>query len=228
MGWTACNASPITDLTVTANQASGINLVVMVSGQTDPTTAYQCQILYGNASKTVPDAWRFDAAGCQGSAFVVVNAKSPAALSKTCPSFQDAGAPNQALAITDVSFYPSGHSYASTLMRISCANSYPAGNVPVGATKYFLCDAEFNESFGVVGASDPGNTCGGLEGVMCFNLASASFLPNDGVGTEADFVFHGGATGDWATASTAGPAGGCQGTPAQTRTWGSIKSQYRN
>jgi hypothetical protein len=224
MGWNACNTTPTTDLSIPDGTSSNINLTVFVTGHDVATTAYQIWILYGDASKTVPDAWRFDAAGCQGSSFVTVNHLAPAAVAKACPSFQDAGGANQSLQIKDISFSPPTLPFATSLMRIVVANSYPAGNVPVAATKYFLMDAEFNELYGVTGASDPGLTCGGLETPMCFNLNNATYLDTDG--NELPWTFHGSATGDWATAQAYGA--GCQGTPAQTRTWGSIKNQYRN
>ena len=123
--------------------------------------------------------------------------------------------------------------YATTLERIVVANAYPnPGNTPVAATKYFLMDAEFNFSFATEGATDgAAGTCGGLDVPMCFTLITASYIINDGSGNEIPFNFHGGATGDWATAhsSTQGTVTGCTATtPAQPRTWGSIKSQYRN
>jgi len=234
MGWTGCNTSPITDIAVTAQQAATVNLVTFVTGQDDPTLSYQVWILYGNATtKTVPDAWRFDASGCEGPSFVTLNHLAPAALSKTCPSFQDAGGPHSSLQIKDLNPVPPTLPYATTLERIVVANAYPnPGNTPVLATKYFLMDAEFNLSFATEGPSDgTAGTCGNLEVPICFNLNTASYIINDGSGNEIPFNFHGGATGDWATAhsSTQGVVTGCTAaTPAQPRTWCSIKSQYRN
>jgi len=228
MGWTGCNASPITDLAVTAGQATGIQLVTFVTGMDVPTTAYQVEILYGDATLHTPDAWRFDPTGCQGSAFVTLQHSPPAALSKTCPSFQDAGGNQQSLQIQDLSANIKSP-YATTLMRFTMANSYPSGpgNVPVAATKYFLAGLLFDETFGSVGPTPPGNppaSCGNIETPICFNLNYATYL--DLQGAELPFTFHGGATGDWITANAFGA--GCQNTPAVTRTWGAIKSQYRN
>lgn len=235
MGWTACNTTPVTDISITAQQAATANLVCFVTGQSDPTLSYQIWLWYGNsATKTVPDAWRFDASGCEGSSFITINHLAPAVLSKTCPSFQDAGTtPQQSLQIKDCSFSPPTLQYATTLLRVVCANAYPngGGNIPSAAAKYFLMDAEFNLSFATEGATNPVNgTCGGLENPMCFNLGVASYIINDGSGNEIPFVFHGGPTGDWATAhsSTQGSAPLCQATPAVTKTWGQIKDQYRN
>jgi hypothetical protein len=232
MSWTGCNTTPTTDIAFTAGQAATLNLFVFLTNQSDPTQSYQVKILYGaSATKTVPDAWRFDAVGCQTSAFVTLNHQPPAAVSKTCLSFQDAGGPHSSLQIKDVSFVAASLGYPTTLMDAQVANAYPVGNVPSAATKYFLMDAEFNQSFSNVGPTPGDNsTCGNAEIPMCFNLASATYIINDGSGDELPFTFHGGATGDWATAHEAsqGAAPSCQATPVQTRTWGQIKSQYRN
>jgi len=198
MSWTGCNTTPTTDITFTAGQTATLNLFVFVTNQSDPTQSYQAKILYGNsATKTVPDAWRFDAVGCQTSAFVTLNHQPPAAVSKTCLSFQDAGGAHASLQIKDVNFAPPSLGYATTLMLVQVANAYPAGNTPSAAAKYFLMDAEFNQSFSNVGPTPADNsTCGGAEIPMCFNLASATYIINDGSGLEIPFVFHGGATGD--------------------------------
>jgi len=235
MSWNGCNTTPVTDLAFTAGQAGTLNLFVFVTNQSDNTLSYQVKILYGNSTtKTVPDAWRFDPIGCQTSAFVTLNHQPPAAVSKTCLSFQDAGGPHASLQIKDVNFVPAGQGYATTLMLVQVANAYPnggAGNTPNPAVKYFLMDAEFNQSFASIGATPVDNsTCGGAETPVCFNLASATYIIADGSGAEVPFVFHGQSTGDWLTAheATTGTVPTCQATPAQTRTWGSIKSQYRN
>jgi len=185
LGWSGCNIPPITDLAITPQQSATANLVTLVTGQDDPTLSYQVWILYGNSvSKTVPDAWRFDATGCEGPAFVTLNHLAPAALSKTCPSFQDAGGAHTSLQIKDLNPVPPTLPYATTLERIVVANAYPnPGNTPVAATKYFLMDAEFNFSFATEGATDgAAGTCGGLELPMCFSNVSASYIINDGSG----------------------------------------------
>ncbi len=234
MSWNNCNsATPATDVAVTAGQTTGLELMVSVTGQDDPTQSYQCQILYGNsATKTVPDAWRFDPSGCQGLSIpLTIDHLAPAAVSKTCPSFQNAGGSPASVQIKDCSFCPASLPYATTLMRISCANAYPSGNVPVAATHYFLVGAKFDQTFGSVGPTPADNsTCGNLEIPICFNLMSATYIINDGSGNEIPFTFHGGATGDWATAheASSGSAPTCQATPAQSTTWGHIKSQYRD
>jgi hypothetical protein len=228
MGWDACNLSPITDKVVTAQQLTTANLVGFVSGQSDSVLAYVYRFLYGDASHQVPDAWRFDASGCETGAFVTLNGLPPAALSKACPPLQNIGGGQSSVIITDLNFYPpAGTQYDHTLMFVQIANAFQHSVLPLAASKYFVGDAEFNLSAAVVGAGDPGNTCGGLETEICFNLAQADWVASDGL-TQNSWNFHGGASGDFATAGTAPFAGSCQGTPAQTKTWGQIKNQYRN
>jgi len=240
IGWGGCNDSPITDLAITPQQATTANLVAFVTGQDDPTLSYQVWILYGNAAtRTVPDAWRFDGGGCEGSLAVTLNHLAPATLSATCPSFQDAGTAHPAsIQIKDLGLSPPNQPFATTLERIVVANAYwdkvggmYVGNTPVAGRKYFLMDAEFNFASATEGPTDgAAGTCGGLETPVCFNVVTASYLINDGSGNELPFRVYGDATGDWATAHSAsqGSAPFCQATPAQPRTWGSIKSQYRD
>jgi hypothetical protein len=123
----------------------------------------------------------------------------------------------------DLSPVPPALPLPQTMMRITVAASYPNGNVPLAAQTYFLMSTEFNESAGVVGASTPDQTCGGLEDGICFSLLSASFLRPDGV-TEVQFGLAPG--GGMLTANA--PGGGCIVTPAHPATWGAVKSQYRN
>src|SRR5206468_2251922 len=129
MSWTGCNTTPITDIAFTAGQATPLALMAFVTNMSDPTQSYQVQILYGNsATKTVPDAWRFDPSGCEGSAFVVLNHLPPPAVAKTCPAFQNAGGAPASLQIKDVNFAPPSKGYPTTLMLAQVANAYPAGN----------------------------------------------------------------------------------------------------
>ena len=39
--------------------------------------AYTLKFVYGDANQTVPDAWRFDEAGCQGSTFISIHDHPP-------------------------------------------------------------------------------------------------------------------------------------------------------
>jgi len=224
LAWNGCNTSPITNLAVAAGQSSGVHLTCFVTGQSDPTLGYQVQILYGDANHAVPDAWRFDAAGCQGSGFVVLNHLAPSSLSTSCPSFQNAGGARTSLQIKDLNFSPPSLPYPLTMMRIVVANVFATGNAPVAAAKYFLCDAEFDHTFSVVGPTPSDHSaCGGLEDGICFHLVSATYLLDSPAQPEVPFQI-----GSGAFVSANAPGGSCLVDAAHPTTWGAIKGQYRN
>src|SRR5688572_30978452 len=65
MTWGVTCTPIVTDITPTAGPTS---IIVSELGNDQTHNAYQVRILVGSAdgSDAVPDAWRFDAAGCQG------------------------------------------------------------------------------------------------------------------------------------------------------------------
>ncbi len=222
LSWNTCGPIPVTDVTVTPGQSTGLNLTASVLGQSDATQSYQVKVIYGNAQKLVPDAWRFDPNGCQGSALVTLDHLPPAALSKACPAFQNAGGTNVSLQIKNIDFSPATLPYPTTMMLVQVAVAYPSGNVPVAAQRYFLMGAEFTQLYGTNGPTNQVQ-CGGLEQPICFSLVSATYIINDGTLNELPFQTT--ASGSFVTAN--GFGGGCLSVPARPRTWGSVKSQYR-
>jgi hypothetical protein len=223
LAWNACSASPI-DLTVSPGQTSNIRLVASLSGQSDPSLAYEVFVSYSDANHVVPDAWRFDPAGCQGGALAVINPFAPAALSKTCPSFAFAGDPTlQSVPISAVELAPPPSGLPVTAMLIGFANAMNRANAPSPGVTYFVMDVEFDESMGANGPSVPGTTCGGLEDGICFSVFRANTLLSDGV-TELPFPIA--TNGGMLTANA--PGGGCLTTAAHPATWGSVKAQYHN
>lgn len=225
MTWGVTCTPIVADITPTAGPTS---LIISELGNDQMHNAYQVRFIIGSAARTVPDAWRFDAAGCQGSAFITINHLPPATASKTCPAFQGASASIQ---IKDFSFNGPGSGYDATTIRGVLANTYPAGFTSVGATRYFLAQFIFDHTFSVSGAGTPGADCGGFETPMCIALlqgpvgssqaGTTSYLRQaDGV----EVAFDRGAN-NYATALG---TGGCPAVPAQAATWGQIKSQYRN
>ena len=166
------------------------------------------------------DAWRFDPAGCDVG-FFTLNHTAPAAVSKTCPSFQGN---LQSLQIKD-------YSYDGTTgkVKITLANAYPnggAGNPAAtnAAQRYFLANYNFDLTFAVVGPGAPdGSTCGGVEVPVCFALTQATWL--DLTGAEIPWNIASG----YITTNDPNNLQHCPGTvPAAPRTWGSVKSQYRD
>jgi hypothetical protein len=216
MTWDAC-VGPIDKTTTTAGV---YGIYISVLGNDVPNKAYDVRIIYGNAAQDIPDAWGFDATGCQGSSFVTIDHLAPAAVSKVCPSFMQTSSPS--LQIKDVGLVPAGQPYANTLMRCVLANSYPNGVATVNpATRYFLARYNFDHTFSVTGPTDPGLTCGGFEEPMCFKFQQGSYL--DMAGTE--FLF--GRTSPAMLVSFNGPSA-CPFVPVKPKTWGAIKAQYRN
>jgi len=121
---------------------------ISVIGQTVLTTGYEINILVGQPGG-LHDAWRFDPAGCQGSAFLTMDHLPPAAISKACPAFQGT---LQSLQIKDYSYDP-----VLGKARGVISDAYPAGQTTVNpAQRYFLAGFKFDMTFGVNGPSDPG------------------------------------------------------------------------
>src|SRR6186713_2713466 len=61
MTWDSCTG-PVDK---TTNVAAPYSLFITVVGQDEPHKGYDVRFVYGNASQEVPDAWRFDEAGCE-------------------------------------------------------------------------------------------------------------------------------------------------------------------
>jgi hypothetical protein len=187
-------------------------LFASVLGHNQPHQAYQVFVLLGSGNAgAIRDAWRFDAPGCQGSTAIAINH-----LGKACPSFQGALASIQ---IKDYSF-----DALTGKARAVLANTYPAGNNTQidPAVRYFLASFVFDHSFSVVGPSDPGQTCGGLEVAVCAHLTRTSWLSPSGVETPWAYGQ------EYVTANDPNNSSGCPGaTPAVSKTWGEVKAQYK-
>jgi hypothetical protein len=192
------------------------SIFVSVLGIDVPHRAYDIRVLYGNLNDEVPDAWRFDVVGCQTPAALTMDPRPPNTDSKTCPAFMQQSTPS--LQIKDANFVPPSQPYANTLMRLVLANSYPNGVLAVDpGTRYHLARFVFDHMWSVSGPGTPGLTCGGFEQLMTFKLVYAIYL--DLAANEFPFDR---ATPQLLTVTWDGAV------PARPRTWGQIKSQYRN
>ena len=218
MSWDNC--SPIVqDKTTTT--AGVYSIYVSELGNDTFHRGHQVRVIYADQTASVPDAWRFDPVGCQGTAFVTLDHTAPAAVVKTCPSFsQTAGA----VAVKNVDFTDVNDPYALTTMRVVVASGYSDGATAIPTTRYFLASFKFDHTFSVVGATTPGSTCGGFEGSVCFKLTTATYADAALVETSFDRAV---APGAPLFVTFNGPAG-CGGVPAKPTTWGSIKGQYRH
>jgi hypothetical protein len=196
-----------------------------VLGMTTQSSGYEVDMLLGSgAAGPLRDAWRFDPSGCEGSALIAMDQNPTAAVSKVCPALQG---PAASLQIKD-------YSYDNTTgkARLVFANAYPSGaNTTVATTRYHLVNVKFDMTFGVVGPSDPGNTCGGLEVPVCVHLTKQIYIqfssvPNDPAnGTEHSWLIQ----QEFITSNDAGNTVGCPGaTATKPATWGQIKNTYHN
>jgi hypothetical protein len=198
--------------------AIAYSLYMSEIGVDQPHKAYEVRVIYGDVNQLVPDSWRFDAAGCQTSSGITIDHLAPSAVSKVCPSFMQTSAPS--LQIKDVGFVPPSDPYASTLMRVVCANSYPNGVVSAsGVQRYFLERILFDHTFSVVGPGTPGTDCGGFERPICIKVSRAAWLDLNGIETDFDRPT--------VTSATFVDATACPGVPVKPATWGKIKNQYR-
>jgi hypothetical protein len=193
------------------------NLYASVLGHDQPHQAYQVWLSLGSGNAgAIRDAWRFDADGCQGSSFLTINHLAPAAVVKACPTFQGA---NTSYQLKDYSF-----DALTGKARTYLANTYPASNFTNvnPAVRYFLANWAFDHTYSVNGATTPGVDCGGLEVGVCIHITKTSWLTPGGV------EFPWAIAGEYVTANDAANATGCPGaTPADNRTWGSVKAQYK-
>jgi len=211
MSWDGCTG-PVDK---TTNVAGVHSIFITVTGHDVPQDGYDVRVVYGNASNLVPDAWRFDADGCEGSSLIVQDINS-----KACPPFHQNSL--HSLQIKRVEFSPPYDPYPTTLMRVLLANVYdPVTSVNPG-TRYLLERIGFDLTAAVPGASTPPTSCGGFEQPMCFKLSYASFIDPD----NQEYLFN--RSREPLTVSFNGPSACFGAVPAQPKTWGSIKSQYRN
>jgi hypothetical protein len=223
LSWDQC-----APLVLNKNSAAGPNvLYASVQGHATEHQAYQVWLLLGDANHQLPDAWRFDAAGCNGG-FFSFSAQPPVALAKTCPGFVPAV--TQQFTIPVFQLAPPGLGYLTTLGNAFLAVSYPSGssNADPG-TRYHLVGFTFDHTFSTAGPT-PGDlsSCGSFERGMCIfavpykcswlDLAGNEFAFRGVGGTQTTQVVYNGGT----------PDPNCPGAiPARPSTWGSIKAQYK-
>ena len=217
LSWNAC--SPIVS-TLERGAPGPITLFASVVGQDQGHKGYQVTLFIDAFPFTFPDAWRFDAPGCQGSSFIEIRHIPPAAVAKACPAMQGA-APS--IQIKDY-WYNALTSQARCLL----ANTYPDGvPSPNPATRYFLLSVLLDHTYSVTGAGTPGVTCGAFERDVsidfdtgCVGRFCGPTPPrwHDLDGNEHEFAIGQGSLTF---------CGSCVPVPAIAKTWGSIKGQYR-
>jgi len=165
----------------------------------------------GGSQATTPDAWRFDDTGCQTGSQLTLDNK---ALSKACPAYSGLNP----LVITQFAQDVDGSSFLR--LAITYDNFFP-----LATTRYTAWRMLFDQTFGVTGPSDPGNTCGGAELGENFSFDFANVLAltgfqlplvncdptGAGLPANTELTFNGGCPQPVAT------------VPA---TWGKLKGMY--
>jgi hypothetical protein len=222
LSWNTC--SPIVqDIAATNGTA---RLFVSVLGNDDTHSAYAVDVIIGSADRSVPDAWRFDEAGCQPTALFSIPDRPDAATALVCPAFQGEAASTEV--IKHFGMIPAGTDYSTASARCVFLNSYPDGATSLPGQRYFLAEFRFDHVQSVVGEGVPGVTCGGLETPLCFKLLTG---PDNLLTTTKYFSlsqqredYFESSANAWVTVN--GMAG-CPAVPARPSTWGQIKSVYR-
>jgi hypothetical protein len=203
------------------------DVYISVLGQSQVSQAYEVVTFLSPATVAFPDAWRFDPTGCEGSTRIALNHLAPAAVAGSCPSFQGAF---QSVQIKDYEF-----DTVSNKVRIVLADAYPNMDPATGvnhgnpgavnpAQRYFLADYHFDFTSANAGPSPVDlSTCGGVEAPMCFMLTMATWV--DLNGEEIPWAWNSG----YLTANDPQDRSHCPSVvPVVAKTWGSLKSQYRN
>lgn len=193
----------------------GATLGAFVIGQDQPQQAYELHFRCGRTGPAgVPDAWRFDAAGCAHDR-LAIEWLVPAAV-KSCPALPGSGLATALRAVT----YDEG----AGRERIAFRLDYPGVSSSTDPTaRRILAWLVMDLGGFVAGPGDPPATCGGLDEAVCFALESATWTDLSGA------VHSWPITTPFASINAAalgGPAA-CAATPAQPATWGAVKRQYR-
>jgi hypothetical protein len=221
VSWDNCTG-PVDHKIIPGQPAS---IYASVLGHDQPHRAYLVQLRLYSTTGQYPDAWRFEAGGCQGPTHLTIDHLAPAEVAAACPSFQGT---LTSLQLKDFTYDPV-RGRADTYIAVAYPNGGLGNSQQVNsARRYFLARWWFDGALWAEGATVPGVTCGRLEASMCIASTSPTNYP-------ASWVDLSGSTIPWAfqneavTISNAGTGTyGCPfSSPAENRTWGQIKSQYR-
>jgi hypothetical protein len=190
----------------------------------DGNVGTDINLFYGRG---IPDAWRFDDAGCQTGSQVALNNNGN---TKACPAMKG----TNPLTITNFQLYtmePTGQQRMNVRLAITYDNF-----VPASGTTYTLWNVVFDHSFSVVGPSNPGVTCGGAETPICIAMTDPAVMSaGDYANFQSGVLALSGIQEPFSFASptdgyvTWNGGANCPGTvPTQQSTWGKVKALYHN
>ena len=209
LSWDSCTGPVI----VSRPPGQPISLYASVIGQSEGHKAFQVRILLRPQGSTLPDAWRFDASGCQGLSQLAFDHYSS---NPNCPQlFGD----EPAVQIPDYAFDANVNRW-----RFVYAVAYPFG-IPTAnpATRYHMVRMILDHTYSTVAPTVPGETCGGFNEPMCFYLYKAEWVDMSGAERTYQVNSEYLAMNDPYQAACFSTA-----VPAKPATWGAIKNTYRN
>ena len=204
LSWTNCD--PVLQNLNFTGPGQSEKLILSTVGSEDMHKGYRFKIKVGNGG-TMPDAWRFDAAGCNNGQLSL----STALLNKACPAFQG----TNPLPIFNYGYQVDGANTAT----FDILNAYDTAD-PAAATRYTLVQGTFDHLFSDSGPQDPAVACGNADAPMCFLLFYTEFLNPDLTSNEF------GIENDWVTWN-GNTSPGCPGVQNEATTWGRVKGLYR-
>jgi len=213
--WDGCTG-PVTKTVLPGSQAV---LFASVIGHSEAHAGYEVDLelsedCAGNPT-SFPDAWRFDAGGCQPSGALHFDYLPPAEMAATCPRFRP-------LPVNGLlnNYYYDAVTRRATLKVGSLYFDYPVPSADPGQ-RYFLARIVFDQGNGIVGPSVSG-FCGGLETPLCIRPVYLAYLDLAGNG-----VSWGTDTPCLTVNDPAGMSGCSLPTASRATTWGAIRGQYR-
>jgi hypothetical protein len=212
LSWNGC--SPIVADVAPAAGAT-LTAYASVTGQSQPHKAYQVWWVVGDVENRLPDAWRFDAGGCNAGFFTFTTQPS-AALAKSCPPLVPAATQQFPVALYQLA--PAGLGFATTLGNGLLVVAYPTGSTATNpAQRYHAARFTLDFTYAVTGPGIGGSACGGLERPLSLRLVPgrSSWLDLNDVESE------------WGFGNAVLDVNGGTNVTA-VRTWGQIKGQYRH
>lgn len=209
LDWNACHGP----INVASQPGQPISLYASVIGQSEGHKAFQVRILLRPNGSVLPDAWRFDANGCQSLARLGFNHYSN---DPNCPQFHG---DEPQVEIPDFAFEP-----ALNRWRFVYAVAYPFG-IPTADpnVRYTMVRLIMDHTFSTEAPTVPGETCGGFFEPMCFYLYKAEWV-------DMAIVEHTYNVNQWFLTVNDPNGIACYSVavPARAATWGAIKNTYRN
>ena len=215
MSWRSCFA-PLTTHEQVSPGGGFYTLSVSVAGQgLHHGYEVRLRVTSPDGDGALPDAWRFDAAGCQlptafeGFTYVPVFTR--------CSEL--AGAVQRTEALT-YEYEPETASALITMRVVYGASHTPAASARPRIAAYI----RFHHGDSQVGPTVEGESCGGLERAVCIEDAGSGYLDD----SLTLWPWSDGSV--FATASTSStPPEGCPPVvPVKRQSWGSTKVHYRN